>query len=537
MSNDKWLIQQKTVPEPSLVDLLNRLLLEIQSILKNQFVGLYVGGSIANDSFNQETSDIDCYIVTTAMLSKKNIRQIESMHKQFYLSNIPYANKIEASYISQQDLLNFNPESTRPYFNEGNFYLAPYGNNFLIELFILREKGITIAGQEIRDLIKELSPEDLQQAIKKNLYEYWETSLNSDKFKRSDYQVFAVLTMCRTLYSLEHGNIISKTLAAQWIINKAHTNWKNLIEKALEWKLGTELNQQKEAEQFVRDVLDTINDTSQDTPEQQIKQCVNLLKDILGKDILGVYLYGSTIVGGLQKYSDIDLFVVTDRATTHEEKAKLEANLLQISGIYMKNSKCPLEMTIVNKSEINPWHYPSNFDFQYGEWLRKEFESGNIEPWPAKEMPDLALLVTQVLLASKTLVGVNPDQLLCEVPYKDFLMATTDALPNLMSDLDNDTRNVLLTFARIWSTVETDTIRSKPAAADWAIDCLPEKYHPVMNRAKAISKGEVEEYWDDIRELIKPCADFMLAQINNDISKIQLSDCANKSIKLEVVYS
>jgi streptomycin 3"-adenylyltransferase len=147
-------------------------------------------------------------------------------------------------------------------------------------------------------------------------------------------------------------------------------------------------------------------------------------------------------------------------------------------------------------------------------------------------MPDLALLVTQVLMASKTLVGANPDQLLCKIPYKDFMIAITDALPNLMSDLDSDTRNVLLTFARIWNTVKTDTIRSKPAAVDWAIDCLPEKYHQVMNRAKEIYKGEAEEYWDDIRELIKPCADFMINQINNEISKIKLSDCTNKSIKL-----
>jgi streptomycin 3"-adenylyltransferase len=53
-----------------------------------------------------------------------------------------------------------------------------------------------------------------------------------------------------------------------------------------------------------------------------------------------------------------------------------------------------------------------------------------------------------------------------------------------------------------------------------------------MQRAKAICKGEAEEYWDDIRELIKPCADFITNQINDEIAKIKLSDCADKSIKL-----
>ena len=113
--------------------------------------------------------------------------------------------------------------------------------------------------------------------------------------------------------------------------------------------------------------------------QQQFKESLELLKVILGTDLLGVYLYGSSLVGGLQKYSDIDLFVVTNRATTSEEKAELIANLSQISGLYMKGSKRPIEMTLVEKTAINPWRYPPHCDFQYGEWLRESFEKGAIE--------------------------------------------------------------------------------------------------------------------------------------------------------------
>ena len=63
--------------------------------------------------------------------------------------------------------------------------------------------------------------------------------------------------------------------------------------------------------------------------QQQLKDSLELLKMILGPDLLGVYLYGSSLVGGLQKYSDIDLFAVTNRPTTLEEKAKLIAKLLK----------------------------------------------------------------------------------------------------------------------------------------------------------------------------------------------------------------
>ncbi len=265
--------------------------------------------------------------------------------------------------------------------------------------------------------------------------------------------------------------------------------------------------------------------------QQQLKDSLELLKMILGPDLLAVYLYGSFLVGGLQKYSDIDLFVVTNRVTTSEEKTKLIANLLQISGIYMKSSKLPIEMTLVEKTMINPWQYPPHFDFQYGEWLRKSFEKGIIEPWLTYEMPDLALIVTQVLLKSQTLWGLEPKQLLAYVPYHDFMKAMLHDLNRLALELEQDTRNVLLTYARIWSTLETNAIRSKPAAADWVMNRLPKIYQPVMKRAKSICIGVENEYWDDIKMLIKPCADFMVDKINAKISLVNFYD-SNKLIKL-----
>ncbi|MCC2646403.1 MAG: ant1 [Rickettsiaceae bacterium] len=264
---------------------------------------------------------------------------------------------------------------------------------------------------------------------------------------------------------------------------------------------------------------------------QQIKNCIELLNIILGADLLGVYLYGSSLVGGLQKYSDIDLFVVTNRATSLEEKTRFVSSLLQISGIYMKSSKMPIEITIVEKGAINPWQYPPHFDFQYGEWLRTDFENGNIEPWPNNEMPDLALIVTQVLLKSQTLWGAKPEQLMEHVPYQDFMNSMLYDLNRLATDLKNDTRNVLLTYARIWSTLETDAIRSKPAAADWVINKLPNKYQNVMKRAKSICISVENEYWDDIEVLIKPCADFMVDKINVQIPLVNFDD-SSKLIKL-----
>ncbi|STX28861.1 Streptomycin 3''-adenylyltransferase [Legionella beliardensis] len=256
--------------------------------------------------------------------------------------------------------------------------------------------------------------------------------------------------------------------------------------------------------------------------EHQLAACLNLLQEVLGNSLLGVYLYGSAIVGGLQKYSDIDLFVVVNRPTNTQEKKQLVTHLLQISGIYKKSLKRPIEMSIAVKSEINPWHYPPKFDFQYGEWLRVPFEQGNIEPWATKALPDLALLITQVLLASQPLFGPSPQQLLSRVPYKDFILASIDSIEELMATIATDTCNVLLTLARIWSTLATDAMRSKLKAAAWAINHLPKELQIMMERAQAVCRGEHEDSWDALNQVVHTCAKKMIEEIYKQIRVRQL---------------
>jgi streptomycin 3"-adenylyltransferase len=185
-------------------------------------------------------------------------------------------------------------------------------------------------------------------------------------------------------------------------------------------------------------------EASDEIINKQIDDCLVLLRDVLREDLLGVYLYGSLLMGGLQKYSDIDLLAVSSRETTKEEKEQLEKALLKISGIYgVSKDLKPIELTIFTKSDVAPWQYPPKFDFMYGDWMRKDFEAGKVESWKTKENPNLALVITQLLLSNKILFGPAPSELLPEIPYKDFFEATTSEIVSLMNDIEWDTRNVL----------------------------------------------------------------------------------------------
>jgi predicted nucleotidyltransferase len=246
---------------------------------------------------------------------------------------------------------------------------------------------------------------------------------------------------------------------------------------------------------------------------EQLDQIVGLVHDVLGVDVLGAYLHGSTALDQLKPRSDLDVLVVSRRATTLEEKRTLIDRLLHTSGRGDPSGEArPIELTIVVESEIRPWRYPPRLDFLYGDWLRPEFERGDLTPWETPN-PDLAPVITMVRSANKALFGPPPVEVFDPIPREDLDRAIVAGIPGLLDDLDSDTTNVVLTFARIWTTLETGTIRSKDAAADWVLTRLPEEHRPVLARARAVYLGDEEDDWGDLQARLRPHVAHVLAEI------------------------
>ena len=247
---------------------------------------------------------------------------------------------------------------------------------------------------------------------------------------------------------------------------------------------------------------------------EQLDRILILVSDVLGPSAVGAYLFGSAVLGGLRPQSDLDVLVVTKRRTTHEERQLLIERLLSISGRHTAHGRRRrVELTIVVESEVKPWRYPPSFDFQYGDWLRNEFERSELEPWPSTTSPDLAVLITMVLLGNTPVLGPPPAEILDPVPHDDLVRASLGGIDSLLDDLDTDTRNVLLTLARIWSTAATGVVYSKDAAADWALARLPEEDRAILARARACYRSGADERWDGLRPEVRRHAAHLVAQI------------------------
>lgn len=254
--------------------------------------------------------------------------------------------------------------------------------------------------------------------------------------------------------------------------------------------------------------------------QQQLDRALALVREVLGGEIVGAYLFGSAVRGGLRPDSDLDIFVVCSRPTTLAEREQLARQLMAISGKSDPGGMWRrVEVTIAVQSDIKPWRYPPRLDFQYGDWLRDEFEMGNYDPAPPRYRPDLAILISMVLEAKATLIGSPPAAVFDPVPHEDVLRAMVGDLERLRSEIDQDTRNVILTLARMWSTLVTGSIYSKDEAANWVVEQLPASCKPIVIHARDAYLGREAERWDHQSGDVDNCVEYMIAMIKSISAK------------------
>jgi len=236
-----------------------------------------------------------------------------------------------------------------------------------------------------------------------------------------------------------------------------------------------------------------------------------LVRAVLGNDLIGAYLFGSAVIGGLRARSDIDLMAVSSRRLTIREKPKIIEQMLKISG-----KPRSVELTVVVSSEIRPWHYPARMDFQFGNWWRSEYEKGVVEPYRSNVNPDLASLIRLVLHANAAVIGPPPANVFDPVLRTDYIAGLVSTIDEWLEDLnatDLGIRNVVLALARIWCGIVTDQIRTKDQAAEWALSHLPPRHRAILQRAKAGYLSEPVEGWQKLMPKVHAYSQHVISEI------------------------
>ena len=250
-------------PYPEANTIVRELVTGIIAILGARITGIYLDGSLATGDFDM-ASDIDFMVITHAEIDEHLFAQLKEMHAHIASGSSPWAIQIEGSYISKQAIRRFDPQhSMHPNIERGSaeaLKMQHHDAAWVIHRYVLRELGIVLQGPAPRDLIDMVSPDDLRTAMHEILSGWASSILNNPTLINSDgYQSYVVLSLCRILYTLEHGTVVSKRQAMAWALDTLGEEWRALV--TLAWVvrahggMGSMANYLSQTLDFVRYVL------------------------------------------------------------------------------------------------------------------------------------------------------------------------------------------------------------------------------------------------------------------------------------------
>jgi len=218
---------------------LAELLAGVRGTLGSQLVGVYLDGSLATGDFAEPSSDIDVLVVTEDALSDEVVAALGTMHARLTTGTSKWARELEVSYIPRRALRRFDPDDNwHPRIQRGSDQLVTeeHDRAWVIHRHVIREHGAALAGPDPRTLIDPVDAGDLRDAVVSLLHGWWMPVPTCRRWlDNSFYRSYAVLTMCRMRYTLQHGVVVSKPIAARWAQAALDARWTPLIQAALAW--------------------------------------------------------------------------------------------------------------------------------------------------------------------------------------------------------------------------------------------------------------------------------------------------------------
>lgn len=219
---------------PKVDEALNVLSSEIQYVLGDKLVGLYLYGSLVWGDFDERISDIDLLAAIKLPVDEEEFEKVQKMHNSFIEKFKEWDDRIEVQYLSLDALKTFKTkESEVVTISPGeSIEKRMVGKHWLMNWYMVREKGLTLFGPDPKTIIEPISKEEFIQSVKEHT-ENWNEWVKDMHSKYA--QAYAILTMCRAYYAYKNGDQVSKRQAAQ-LVQKEFPQYTGLIQNALAWR-------------------------------------------------------------------------------------------------------------------------------------------------------------------------------------------------------------------------------------------------------------------------------------------------------------
>ena len=188
-------------------------------------------GSLALGDFVERSSNIDFLTVMVGQISEDDQLAIKTLHQKLrHLDS--WASRLDGEYAELDQIETGELDTPCLFVADGR--LAGRREVSKTDWLTLIQCGISVIGPEPAAFIPDVPWADLEREMCNNLGIYWAPKADTLwLFLSSAWVAFAVLTLCRILYTMDRHTVTSKRGAAEYTLGILPEEWNRLVREAL----------------------------------------------------------------------------------------------------------------------------------------------------------------------------------------------------------------------------------------------------------------------------------------------------------------
>ncbi len=239
----------------------------ISGFFKEQLFSVVLHGGVVFDDLAPGYGDLDFIAVTKENLSDDICQKLIELRKPFCNGKYGTLSKmLEGAFLPREML---NPKNEGKALWWGTTGEREWESNQLgwLVLQVIREHGIVIFGEDVRNEIPEITHESLIEDV-------WSAcKISKEHIKdKSLHSIDWLLTAARLLLWLKENRFSSKSEAADWGYLNAKGGWRKFLPRAKQIRLNPIIRKSSNTEQWLVKIEQPIKEAFKEVEHELIRQ-------------------------------------------------------------------------------------------------------------------------------------------------------------------------------------------------------------------------------------------------------------------------
>lgn len=237
-------------------------------------------------------------------------------------------------------------------------------------------------------------------------------------------------------------------------------------------------------------------------------------QNILGENLVGIYLHGSAVMGCFNSQkSDLDFIIVIREPVSNTAKRAYMDMVVEL------NRQAPakgIELSIVRENVCSPFVYPTPFELHFSiahlNWYRTDPDDY------VKKMHgtdnDLAAHFTIIYHRGRALYGKAIRDVFTEVSREHYFDSIWGDIENAQDEITENPTYIILNLCRVLAYSKENRILSKLEGGKWGLENVPRKYVEMISGA--LDAYQLNHAMKLDEALAREYAAYMLEQIKHE---------------------